>query len=78
VNIISWRLKNFAESKIFFDVGLPSVSVFRCSSLSDTVNIIDLNEIQSKCFRMPYWHTEGHTDPIGHVWIVAVILHTND
>lgn len=73
-------VKEFCRVEDFFDVGLPSssVGVFRCSLLSDEVNVIDLNEVESKCFRMPYWHTEGHIDPIVDVWIVAVILHTRD
>lgn len=73
-------VKEFCRIEDFFDVGLPSssVDVFRCSLLSNEVIIIDLNEVHSKCFRMPYWHTEGHKDPIVDVWIVAVILHTRD
>lgn len=66
--------------KFFFDIGLPlsSVGMFRCSVLSDEVSIIHLDEVQSKYFRMPYWHTEGHVEPIIEVWVVAVILHTMD
>ncbi|EZA48537.1 hypothetical protein X777_13718 [Ooceraea biroi] len=73
-------VKEFCRVEDFFDVGLPSSSlgVFRCSVLSDEVIIVDLNEVHSKCFRMPYWHTEWHTDPIVDVWVVAVILHTRD
>lgn len=71
-------VKKFCRVEDFFDVGLPSVGAFRCSSLSDEVIIIDLNEVQSKCFRMPYWHTEGHKDSIKDVWVIAVILHTMD
>lgn len=73
-------VKEFCRVDDFYNVGLPSssVGVFRCSLLSNEVIIIDLNEVQSKCFRMPYWHTEGHIDPIVDVWVVAVILHTRD
>lgn len=71
-------VKEFCRVEDFFDVGFArsSVDVFRCSILSDEITIIDLNEVQNKYFRMPYWHTEGHKDPIADVWVVAVILHT--
>jgi len=74
-------VKEFCRVEDFFDIGLllsSSVGIFRCSLLSDKIILIDLNEVQNKCFRMPYWHTEGHKDPISNVWIVAVILHTMD
>lgn len=68
-------VKEFHRIEEFLNVGLPlsSVGTFRCSLLSDEVNIIHFNEIQSKCFRMPYWYTEGHEGPIIDVWVVTVI-----
>lgn len=48
-------VKEFCRVEDFYDIGLSSsVDIFRCSLLSDDIIIIDLNEVQNKCFRIPY------------------------
>jgi len=71
-------VKEFSRIDNFFKIGIPSssIGVFRCSVLFNDVTIIELSEMEGKCFRMPYWHTEGHQDPIPNVWIVTALLHT--
>lgn len=72
----------FSRIESLTDVLVPSSStgIFRCSSLSHELNLIQLPKIQGKCFRMPYWLSESATNDdlsIPDVFVVVSFLSTN-
>lgn len=51
--------------------------VFHCHSLSRENEIVSLNQIKSKCFRMPFWEEMPTAVPAPEHFVVSVILSTD-
>jgi len=72
------------EVKSFYDVGVTSSVLhnFKCSSLSNDVFFIPINEVRIKCFKMPFWDCtsiDSSSDEKNHSQnkkcIIASIIH---
>lgn len=62
-------------------VASSSIGIFRCSSLSYELNLIQLPRIHGKCFCMPYWLSEPANNvdlPIPDVFVVVSYLSANN
>lgn len=80
-------VKKFLEIDKFYDVGIPSsaVHIYKCSSLSNDIFSVRIDEVHVKCFRMPYYnHTlvgenssdEEDNEETSH-FVIAAIIHNN-
>lgn len=50
-----FAIKKFKNTTSFFNIGIPSseIGFFQCSNLTDEIFFVSLQEVKSKCFRMP-------------------------
>lgn len=78
-------VRNFNVIQNFFDVGIRSsiVGVYKCSKLSGIRNLILIEYIKSKCYRMPTWKIiddEGNYEDICtenvDEYVIIEMLHT--
>lgn len=75
-------MSEFSEVANFTNIGVESrkIGVFLCAALSEEMFVIDLEQIERKCFRMPYWdpvHPNIQDEPISGKFVVAAFLHPN-
>ena len=72
---VRFVVKKFDKQVDFYDSVCKSsrVGVFHCGSLSSQLKLIKINEIQSKCFRMPYWPELVTDQCTPNEYIVAII-----
>lgn len=75
---IIFIVKYFQRVEKLYDVGLTSqsVGVFHCSNLSMEKDLVLLNDIKTKCYRMPKWVArEGQEEnAIKNEWICVTLL----
>lgn len=68
----------FRRKNSFYDVGVTSdiVGVYHCSFLSNIVEIIPLNNVRDKCYRMPYWSEvkDQEEQALENQWICCSLL----
>lgn len=83
--INSYRLavKKFVEIDNFYDIGIVSSAfrIYKCTTLSNELIYINLDEVNAKCYRMPFWNcTSMDNDEENHLetlqYVVAVIIHS--
>lgn len=86
----SYRLgvKRFLEVHDFYDIGILSsnVRVYKCAILSNNIFYIPLQEVNAKCYRMPFWNcistNEGNSDEEDDSeitqYIVVAIIHSEN
>lgn len=72
-------VKYFKSVKDFFDFPLKSSEggTFLCSDLEDQLNLTSFNDIDGKCFRMPFWDGEILTlkeEPVQDTYVVSLLL----
>lgn len=85
MNNNSYRLgvKKFLEINNFYDIGMLSSAfrVYKCTTLSSELFYINLDEVNAKCYRMPFWNcTSTDNDEGNHLetlqYVVAAIIHS--
>lgn len=76
-------IKKFLEIDNFYDVGMVSsvFRVYKCTTLSNELFCINLEEVNAKCYKMPFWNsTSMDNDEENHLetlqYVVAVIIHS--
>lgn len=76
-------VKKFLEINNFYDIGMISSAfqVYTCTALSNELFYVNLDEVNAKCYRMPFWnHTstdnngENHSETLQYV--IATIIHS--
>lgn len=86
-NIYCVAVKKFLETDDFYDIGVVSSSlqVYKCSSLSNEIFYVNLDEIHAKCYRIPFWTStlanESDSDEETQItdtfqYIVAAVIHS--
>ncbi|XP_026829221.1 uncharacterized protein LOC113562841 [Ooceraea biroi] len=83
-NAYRLAVKKFLEiHNNFYDVGMESSAfrVYKCATLSNELFYIDLDKVNAKCYRMPFWNCtsidnvgENHLETLQY--IVAAIIHS--
>jgi len=73
-------MKKFLSICDFYDIGISSSKchVFKCSTLNDNIFSVRINEIHTKCYKMPFWDCsddENYSEP--SQYIVATIIHND-
>lgn len=67
-NSYTLGVKRFLEVHDFYDIGILSsnVQVYKCAMLSNDIFYISLHEVNTKCYRMPFWNcistNDGNSD----------------
>lgn len=85
----SYRLgvQRFLEVHDFYDIGILSsnVQVYKCATLSNDIFYIPLDDVNAKCYRMPFWNSisandncDGEDDSEITQYIVVAILHSEN
>lgn len=75
-------LKKFLEIDNFYDIGIVSSAcrVYKCTTLSSEFFYIYLDEVNAKCYRMPFRNSMMDNDEESHLetlqYVVAVIIHS--
>lgn len=76
-------VKKFFEIDDFYNIGMISSAfrVYKCTALSSELFYINLDEVNAKCYRMPFWNStsmdndgENHLETLQYV--VAAIIHS--
>lgn len=73
-------VQQFQEKKDLYNLGLASSSCgeYLCSLLSEEVEVVPLNQVKSKCFRMPHWDQNTATNiAVPNVFFVSTITSTH-
>lgn len=52
--------------------------VYKCSELSKDLELIKIETIKNKCYRMPFWSSKNNDDPDANTYIVAELLHFDE
>lgn len=72
-------VRNFNVIQNVFDVGIKSstVGVYKCSKLSEIRNLVSIECIKSKCYRMPTFRNYENicTEVVGE-YVIVEMLHT--
>lgn len=79
-------MRKFLKVNDFYDVGILSsaVDIFICSSLSNDIFSVSLDQVRTKCYRMPFWNrsiivdeSSGDEDDYlqSFQYIVAAMIH---
>lgn len=80
-NSYTLAVKKFLEIDDFYDIGIASSAcqVYKCTTLSSELFYIHLDEVNTKCYRMPFWNcismnNDGENNL--EAYVIAVIIHT--
>ncbi|XP_067210357.1 uncharacterized protein [Linepithema humile] len=78
-------VKRFQRIEYFYDVGILSsaLHIYKCSTLNSEVSHIHLDEVNAKCYRMPFWNStvddsssDEENESETSQYIVATIVHS--
>lgn len=71
-------IRAFKTVTSVYNVGITSelAGVYCCSNLSNTVEAISLNEIKTKCYRIPVWSDveESEEMVLSNTWLCDIFL----
>lgn len=79
-------VKKFLHVEDFYDVGIFSsaLQIYKCSTVSNEIFRVHLEEVRAKCYRMPVWNSISANDDSSDEgnesetprYIVAAIVHS--
>jgi len=79
-------VKRFLQTQDFYDIGILSsaLQIYKCTTLSNEIFYIDLNEVSTKCYRLPLWNLTSTEDSDSNEeddseisgYIVAALIHS--
>lgn len=71
-------VEKFQRVENLYNVGCSSssVGVFLCSVHTKDLNVVQMDEIRGKCFRMPYWDCNKNSNPIPDFFVIGLISST--
>jgi len=84
----SYRLgvKRFLQTQDFYDIGILSsaLQIYKCTTLSNEIFHIHLDEVFTKCYRLPLWNLTSTEDSDSNEeddseisgYIVAALIHS--
>ncbi|XP_067216803.1 uncharacterized protein [Linepithema humile] len=82
-NLYRLAVKKFLQVEDFYDIDVLSsaLQIYKCSTLSNEIFYINLDEVHAKCYRMPFWNSTSMDDSDSNEdhlpqYIVAAIVHS--